>query len=139
MEQFRAGATDRGNELFQFSPRVAAGQAVASEATAMMDSSDGLARSLHQLSEASDCGFRNRVRRRAGRGGRRRGHGRGRRLPGGGALFGEDFELVFTVPEEAVDDVAERSPTAVTRIGRATREGILMDGDPLEDRGYTHG
>jgi len=139
LERFRAGAIDRGNELFQFAPRIAAGQAVASEATAMVDSSDGLARSLHQLSEASDCGFEIEF----------------DAVPVAAAVdevtdgnedyreaalfFGEDFELVFTVPEEAVDDVAERSPTTVTRIGRATHEGILMDGAPLEDRGYTHG
>ena len=51
---FECGERERANDRFRFDPRVAAGRAVAADATAMMDSSDGLARSLHQLAEASD-------------------------------------------------------------------------------------
>ena len=132
-------AVDRANDLFQFAPRIDAGRALASSATAMMDSSDGLARSLHQLAAASDCGFA--IERAA--------------VPVADALdevvddadrweaavhFGEDFELVATVPTAAVDDVRSASPTPLTEIGRVVEreEGVRVDGEPLADRGYTH-
>ncbi|TQQ80961.1 thiamine-phosphate kinase [Halonotius terrestris] len=132
---------DRANDLFQFSPRIDAGRALADTATAMMDSSDGLARSLHQLAEASDCGFA--IDREA--------------VPVADALaavaddaddrweaavhFGEDFELVATVPAARLDDVRAESPTPLTEIGRVVdaEEGITANGEPLADRGYTHG
>jgi len=135
---FRAGDADRANDLFRFEPRVAAGRALAPHATAMMDSSDGLARSLHQLAEASGCGFSveydavpvddavdvvaedNADRREFG------------------VHFGEDFELVFTVPDEAVADVRAAASVGVSRIGEVTSAGVTMDGDPLPDRGFTH-
>jgi len=138
---FEAGRTDRANDLFRFTPRVAAGLAAAPHATAMIDSSDGLARSLHQVAEASDCGFA--IERDA--------------LPIAdvvgevsksdddeldlGVFFGEDFELVLTVAEDAVEDVREASPVPVTVVGEVTEAdgGVEMDGEPLPDRGYTHG
>jgi thiamine-monophosphate kinase len=135
---FERGDAERGNDLFRFEPRVAAGRAMVPHATAAMDSSDGLARSLHQLGEASDCGFAI----------------EGDRLPVDGAVrevaadpgealalattVGEDFELVFTVPADAVPAVRDASPTPVSRIGTATDEGIELDGEPLADRGYSH-
>jgi thiamine-monophosphate kinase len=138
LQLFEDGETERANELFRFEPRVAAGRAVAADATAMMDSSDGLARSLHQLAAASDCGFSVRyddvpvdpsvgdvVEDNAMR----------REL----ALhFGEDFELVFTVPESAVDQIRTAAPVEVTRIGEVTDGDVLLDGEPLSDRGFTH-
>ena len=136
---FEAGEAERANDLFRFEPRVEAGLAVAPHATSMMDSSDGLARSLHQLAEASDCGFA--VGRDA--------------LPIAdvvgevaddaedalemGVFFGEDFELVFTVGEDDVEDVRETAPVPVTVVGEVTDSGVEMDGEPLADRGYTHG
>jgi thiamine-monophosphate kinase len=135
---FERGAVERANELFRFDPRVAAGRAAAPHATAMMDSSDGLARSLHQLAEASDCGFAVRW----------------DDLPADGSVadvaddgtdrreltahFGEDFELVFTLPEDALSAVRDASPTPVTRIGSVTESGVVADGEPLPDRGFTH-
>jgi thiamine-monophosphate kinase len=135
---FEHGAVERGNDLFRFEPRVAAGRAVAPHATAMMDSSDGLARSLHQLAEASDCGFSI----------------EGEAIPvdpavrevaadGSEALdmattVGEDFELVFTVPEGDLEAVRESSPTPITRIGETTTSGVELDGEILADRGYSH-
>ncbi|PSP82444.1 thiamine-phosphate kinase [Halobacteriales archaeon QS_1_68_17] len=137
---FERGERDRANDLFRFRPRVAAGRALAPLATAMMDSSDGLARSLHQLADASDCGFAvetplpvdeavgavaddDRERRELG------------------VFFGEDFELVFTVPAAEVGRARDACPVPVTEIGRvvAAGEGVRMDGEELPDRGYTHG
>ena len=136
---FERGETARANDLFQFTPRVAAGQVVASHATAMLDSSDGLARSLHQLAEASDCGVAidsplpidDAVRAVADD---------RREVRELGAFFGEDFELVFTVPDNAVADVQAACDVPVTRIGDVTADStVTLDGDPLPDRGYTHG
>jgi thiamine-monophosphate kinase len=61
-----------------------------------------------------------------------------------GVSFGEDFELVCTLPSDAVDGataaVAERG-TTLTVVGRVVDAdaGVTVDGDPLPDRGYTHG
>ncbi|UPV75322.1 thiamine-phosphate kinase [Halorussus limi] len=132
-------AVERANDLFRFEPRVEAGRAVAPHATAMMDSSDGLARSLHQLAEASDCGFAvdadalpvdESVREVADDETERR------ELS---VFFGEDFELVFTVPERDLAAVRESSPTPISVVGEVTESGVEMDGEPLADRGYTHG
>ncbi|WP_254546038.1 thiamine-phosphate kinase [Halomarina pelagica] len=129
---------ERANDLFRFSPRVAAGRAIAPHAGAMMDSSDGLARSLHQLSAASDCGFEV-------------GYDA---LPVDGSVrdvadgpdderdlaiyFGEDFELVFTTDDPGA--AREASPTPVSAIGTVTdaSEGVVLDGEVLPDRGFTH-
>src|SRR6056297_2399827 len=101
---FERGDRDRANDLFRFEPRVAAGRALAPHATSMMDSSDGLARSVHQLSEASDCGFAldgdavpaaESVREVADDADEER------ELS---TFFGEDFELVLTVPADEVAD-----------------------------------
>ena len=135
---FERGDDEAANDLFRFDPRVGTGRAVAPHATAMMDSSDGLARSLHQLSAASDCGFA--VEAEA--------------LPADPAVeavaedaadrrelavhFGEDFELVFTVSEAALSAVREATAVPVARIGEVTASGVELDGDPLPDRGFTH-
>ena len=132
---FESGDTERANDLFCFEPRVAAGRVLAEYATAMMDSSDGLARSLHQLAEASGCGFAV----------------EGDRVPvdesvrevaddplDAAVTFGEDFELVVTLPEDAVEAAREASPTPLSVVGKVTERGVTLDGDPLADRGWTH-
>jgi len=138
VREFERGNADRGNDLFQFEPRVAAGRRVAAAATAMMDSSDGLARSLHQLAAASDCGFRIEwdhlpvdpsVDAVAADAAERR------ELA---AFFGEDFELVFTAPPAGVEAVRDAVDVSLTRIGTVTETAVLADGEPLPDRGYTH-
>ena len=141
-----AAVIERANDLFRFTPRVADGLALAKRATAMMDSSDGLARSLHQLAEASGVGF-----------GLERD-----RLPvhpavddvadgpddrfALAATFGEDFELVCTLPAEAFEAVREACPAGLTRVGRVVDidgdgDGapVTVDDEPLPDEGYTHG
>jgi thiamine-monophosphate kinase len=136
---FENGDPDRGNELFRFDPRVAAGTELAVFATAMMDSSDGLARSLHQLGAASDVGFS--IDSEA--------------IPIHDALdvveaaerstlavtYGEDFELVCTMPETEVMSARERLDVPLSVIGHVepADEGITMDGEPLADTGWTHG
>jgi thiamine-monophosphate kinase len=134
---FEAGETDRANELFRFEPRVAAGQTLAGYATAMMDSSDGLARSLHQLAEASACGMAvetplpidDAVDAIAGDDAERRELG---------VFFGEDFELVCTVPEPVLPAVREELSVPLARIGTVAESGITLNGESLPDRGYTH-
>jgi thiamine-monophosphate kinase len=132
---------EQANDLFRFDPRVGAGRTLAAYASAMMDSSDGLARSLHQLAEASDCGFavdaetipiddsvrsvttdEDEALERA-------------------TTFGEDFELVCTVPETAVEVARSELDVSLSAVGTVVDadEGITLDGAPLEDRGYTHG
>ncbi|USZ67186.1 thiamine-phosphate kinase [Halorussus salilacus] len=136
---FSRGEIERANELFRFEPRVSAGRAVAPHATAMMDSSDGLARSLHQLAEASDCGFAveseavpvDEVVREVADDG-----AEVRELS---TFFGEDFELVFTVSEDDVPAARQASPTRISVIGEVTEVGVEMDGEALPDRGFTHG
>jgi thiamine-monophosphate kinase len=135
---FEAGDTERGNDLFQFRPRVTAGRRIGAVATAMLDSSDGLARSLHQLSAASDCGIAiqwDRLPVDPSVDGVAHDAADRRELA---AFVGEDFELVFTAPEERVDGLTEAAGTGVTRIGRTTESGVVADGEPLPDRGYTH-
>ncbi|UIO99624.1 thiamine-phosphate kinase [Halobaculum sp. CBA1158] len=142
LRAFEAGDAERGNELFRFTPRVAAGVALRPYATAMMDSSDGLARSLHQLVEASDVSdlgmditesyvpVDDAVREEFDDPEERR---------EAALFFGEDFELVFTLPSDAVEDAREASPTPISVIGNVTWDGIRIDGEPLPDRGYGHG
>jgi len=140
-ERDTVGSVKRGNDLFRFTPRVEDGVGLAPHATAMMDSSDGLARSLHQLGEASEVGFA--LDREA--------------LPVHPAVddvaadpgdrfelaatFGEDFELVCTVPEDVLPAAEATCPAGLTRIGSVVppEEGVTADGERLPDAGYTHG
>ncbi|WP_048076287.1 thiamine-monophosphate kinase, partial [Halorubrum sp. AJ67] len=140
------GAVERANELFRFTPRVADGLALAESATTMMDSSDGLARSCHQLVEASGVGIE--LDREAVPV-----HPAVEEVAAGAderfemaAHFGEDFELLCAVPESEVAAVREACPAGLTRIGRVVEEDgaeagprVTADGEPLPDRGYTHG
>jgi thiamine-monophosphate kinase len=140
LRRFAAGDAEVGNDLFRFTPRVAAGRALRGHASAMMDSSDGLARSLHQLAEASDCGFAIEW----------------DRLPVHPAVevvaedeadrrecaahIGEDFELVFTTPDpDAALAAVEETGTSATVVGEVTESGVIADGESLPDRGFTHG
>ena len=134
-------STERANDLFRFAPRVADGVALAGRATAMMDSSDGLARSLHQLAEASEVGFaldRDRLPVHPAVDDVAEGPTDRFELA---AHFGEDFELVCAVPESDLDTAREACPSGLVRVGAVVdaADGVTADGDPLPDRGYTHG
>jgi thiamine-monophosphate kinase len=133
---------DRANELLRFLPRLREGQALAHLASSMIDISDGLARSLYLLSEASHVGFRIDA----------------AAIPFAleveelardqdelfemGLFFGEDFELLFTLPQEELFEA--RRACEFTVIGRVVpeHEGITMqlgpERIPLPDRGYEH-
>ncbi|WP_459191193.1 thiamine-phosphate kinase [Halosimplex sp. J119] len=149
---FERGETERANEIFRFDPRIAAGRALADHATAMMDSSDGLARSLHQLAEASDCGMAVETPLPVDESVEAVAEDGDDRLELG-AFFGEDFELVCTVPEAELAAAREDVPVDLTRIGtvvdreaqsasdrngEAAENRVTLDGEELPDRGYTH-
>ena len=134
---FECGEVERANDLFRFEPRVAAGRALAPHATAMMDSSDGLARSLHQLAEASDCGFAVETPLPVDDAVDEVTDGAEERLELG-AFFGEDFELVCTLPAEEVETARGALSVPLTRVGTVTEAGVTLDGRSLPDRGYTH-
>jgi thiamine-monophosphate kinase len=138
LELFDRGQTDRANTLFQFTPRVAAGRTLAEHAGAMMDSSDGLARSLHQLGEASDCGFAIETPLPVDQSVEDLTDSEDQRRDLA-AFFGEDFELLCTVPEPAVDQIRSELSVDFTRLGTVVDSGITLDGESLPDRGYTHG
>ncbi len=141
LKLFRSGQLERANQLFRFTPRISEGLKLALYATAMMDISDGLARSLYQLAEASGVGFRieyekvpvlSEVEELA------RSPEERKEM----ALFtGEDFELLFTIPPERLAEARRRLDCHP--IGRATAEErvLLEEGErlyALEDRGYEH-
>mgnify|MGYP002760799190 CR=1 FL=1 len=140
LRRFAAGDASAGNDLFQFSPRIAAGKALRGHASAMMDSSDGLARSLHQLAAASDCGFAvawDKLPVHPAVEAVAESESDRRELA---AHVGEDFELVFTTPTpEAALAAVAATDTSATVIGEVTESGVTADGEPLPDRGYTHG
>ncbi len=138
----RERAFEQANELLRFLPRLREGHALAHLASSMIDISDGLARSLYLLSEASHVGFRMDA----------------TAIPFAieveelardqeelfemGLFFGEDFELLFTLPPEKLWEA--RQVCELTVIGRVVpeNEGITMqlgpERIPLPDRGYEH-
>ncbi len=159
LERFAAGDLERANALFRFEPRVATGRRLALEATAMMDSSDGLARSLHQLAEAAGCGFAidadavpidPALESALENGDPAMGETGPEATTKDGVddplleraiTFGEDFELVCALPPRAFDELAAALECQLTVLGdvREADHGVTIDGDHLPDRGYTHG
>jgi thiamine-monophosphate kinase len=138
LRAFEADDVERGNDLFRFTPRVAAGRVLADHATAMLDSSDGLARSLHQLCEASDCGVDvefDRFPVHAAVEAYARDATDRRELS---TFVGEDFELVCTLPEPSLSTVRGDLDCALTRVGTVTESDVVADGERLPDRGYSH-
>ncbi|MDY6775908.1 MAG: thiamine-phosphate kinase [Halobacteria archaeon] len=125
---FEEGENETANGLFRFEPRVAEGIEISEYATSMMDISDGLSVSLHQTAEASDVGFEvesERIPRVDG-------------VDLEEAVFtGEDFELLFTAPRDRLDEISAE----FTVIGDCVdeTEGVSIDAERLEKRGYQHG
>ncbi|HLH41359.1 MAG TPA: thiamine-phosphate kinase [Bryobacteraceae bacterium] len=105
-------------------PRLELGRLLRGRATACIDISDGLALDLHRLASASG------VAAEVDRVPLVRGATIERGLYGG-----EDYELLFTLPEGMVP------PQGTTRIGKATRGKpgrIRFRGRAIEPRGYDH-
>lgn len=125
------GDTRFWNSLCEPQPRIPEGIAARKAGvTAMMDISDGLALSLHDIAGESGVGmdiFSSRI-----------------PLPEDaeriraldGALYGGgDFELLFFIPEKDLEAI----PFPCTIIGRTTNDpGIRMDGSSLPKKGYLH-
>lgn len=130
-------------------PRISAGRDLAARhlAHAMLDISDGLASDLHHLTQASAVGaviyeenlpISTTARSIAGLVGLN---------PSELALFGgEDYELLFAVAENAVDDARAavgRLPLYVVGTVLAPEHGLLLERfggarEPLPARGWTH-
>lgn len=118
-------------DLCEPQPRVCEGIALRNAgATAMMDISDGLAISVHDLMQASETGCiitRDEIPVIPGY---PEEQARTFALYGGG-----DFELLFTTPGEN----ESRIPAGARIIGTVTADReILLDQDPLPARGYGH-
>lgn len=118
-------------DLCEPQPRVAEGIILRKAGvTAMMDISDGLAISLHDLMQASGTGCQV----------------SGNQIPVVAlypddtgmqyALYGGgDFELLCTIPP----GIRGRMPDSISIIGTVTEEQvILLDGNPLPAKGYAH-
>jgi thiamine-monophosphate kinase len=132
---YAAGDLAAADELFAFSPRVEWGLRLAPYATSMIDISDGLAHSLHLLAQESGVGFEIDepllpVSTTATQG-----------IPRAelreAILFGgEDYELLFTVPKEAIAAIPPTVRFSV--IGNVTEAGVRANGHALPDTGYEH-
>ncbi|MFP4136705.1 MAG: thiamine-phosphate kinase [Candidatus Acetothermia bacterium] len=139
LRYFRSGDYERANELFRFEPRIETGRQLVPMASSMMDISDGLARSLHQLAEINDVGFRITENKIPYSSFVEDLAGSKEEKEELGLFTGEDFELLFTAPEGNEFELAK---TGATVIGEVTEEGVEMvrgkEVVPLEDDGYVH-
>ena len=140
---FRARATD---SVLNPKPKLNVGIALADYLTSAMDSSDGLARSLHTLARASGVGFEVSTVPLAG-GVRKFAKANGLSAEELGLDGGEEYVIVGTVGARnlsAASRAARKARGGLLVIGRATKqEGrvILGSGDsavPIADEGWTH-
>ncbi|MGQ9477612.1 MAG: thiamine-phosphate kinase [Candidatus Bipolaricaulia bacterium] len=140
LKLFQSGQLERANELFRFKPRIQEGMKLAPYASAMMDISDGLARSLYQLAEASRVGFQieyDKIPILPEVEGLAADEKERKEM----ALYtGEDFELLFTLPPRHRRKA--QSATPFTVIGEAIPRSIYLKKGKemveLEDWGYEH-
>lgn len=133
LARWRDGGTEGLDALLAPTPRIAEGRALADAgASAAVDLSDGLADALHRLQEAAGVGIAL----------------DGDEIPVAEgatreqAVFGAgDFELVATIDgdrvREAIDAVRQAGGE-LARIGEVVEEGVTLDGEPVEDRGWGH-
>lgn len=139
LEYFQEGDFERANDLFQFEPRVELGKQLRPLASSMMDISDGLARSLHQLSSTNDVGFRVTRDKIPYHPSLENLADTDEKKEELGIFTGEDFELLLTSPEENKFELAKIGATV---IGKVTEEDVeIVRGKnvfPLEDKGYVH-
>jgi thiamine-monophosphate kinase len=117
--------------LFEPQPRIEEGKRLGrAGVSAMMDDSDGIALSLYDLVSVNECGFSLDSAKLPCPAGIPKNQARELALFGGG-----DYELIFTLPPK-------RHPVegvSYTIIGTTIKEkGVLIDGRPLEKRGYQH-
>ncbi len=127
--------------LFEPSPRINEGMALAESrsVTSMMDISDGLALSLHDMSRAGNVGFRiyrdrlpvlPQVRKLL----------ENSELMEASVFAGGDFELLFTVAPYRIGDA--RKACKLTVIGEVIEEGVFIEQagrvEELKARGYEH-
>jgi len=130
-------------------PRVEEGMIIAKNkwATSMIDISDGLLSDLNHICEESGVGaevYQNRIPISSGL---KKASGELRRDPLFYALRGgEDYELLFTVPEDRTEEVAKakfKGRHLATMIGKVVKDKrVLVDGDgrchPFVPIGYNH-
>lgn len=133
LARWRDGETDDLEALLSPTPRLAEGRMLADVgATAAVDLSDGLADALHRIAEAADVGVAL----------------DGEAIPVADGATDEqaisgagDFELVATIDgdrvREAIHAVREAGGE-LARIGEVVDEGVTVDGEPAEDRGWGH-
>ncbi|MCZ7396404.1 MAG: thiamine-phosphate kinase [Candidatus Methanoperedens sp.] len=129
------------NALFEPVPRINEGMALAQSraVSSMMDISDGLALSLHDLSKASGVGFKiyeNRlpvlpeVKRLF----------KGENLMKAVVFTGGDFELLFTVAPDKIEKA--RKACRLTVIGEVIEDGVFIERagrlEELKAKGYEH-
>ncbi len=127
--------------LFEPLPRINEGMALADAkaVTSMMDISDGLALSLHDLSKASNVGFRiyeNKLPVLP----EVKGLLKGEELLEAVVYTGGDFELLFTVAKERLGDA--KKACSLTVIGEVTGIGVFIEREgrleELKAKGYEH-
>jgi thiamine-monophosphate kinase len=117
--------------LFEPQPRVREGQLLGrAGVSSMMDDSDGIALSLYDLMSVNSYGFAIESEKLPLPAGIPKNNARELALYGGG-----DYELIFTIAPDRYP--ADRVPSTV--IGAVISEKMcLVDGTPLEKRGYQH-
>ena len=140
---FRTRATD---SALNPNPKLEVGIALASYLTSAMDSSDGLARSLHSLARASGVGFEltalplaSGIKRFAG--------ANGLSAEALGLAGGEEYVIVGTIGKQnlsAASRAARKAKGELLVIGTATKQAgrvVLKSKDgavPIADEGWTH-
>ena len=127
-------------------PNLSVGMALASHLSSAMDSSDGLARSLHTLAEQSRVGFEVTAL-PVGEGVKEFASANGLSMEELVLEGGEEYVIVGTVPKSRVGAAraaAEKAGGRLIEIGKATsnpRRVVLVEGKkrkPIRDYGWTH-